>query len=485
MKPGRNSPCPCGSGKKYKKCCLEKDEAQARSEAEAASKAAAADRLAEKQRWGAERARTPLDVHVEEEVKSDRDVPESDLYSSEFKPDIFEPDWPPLGDEDKKVVDVWWEEVGPLYTSDKQGQHVDSLLKRVGDFLDQHPALFRYLYLHEEFVFELGGALARLGRMGEYVALLRRLAREQDEMYLCCFGYYDLDVIADLIRTGDRAAIPMYLERFKRYPGQASEQLPLLLDLLAWRGLEAELTELTSAPALLRRGYGEPWSSHLAIVRYLEAADTSPAAQENLRSVLKNLRSWILCDPGEEKLGRLLRLASMTPAEAGLDLKSSRDAKFLEEVAWSYMGWLRRRGLNWLSARFAAERMGHYWAESDAHARGGRFRLDTQPLDEFLAGACRKLFWLEGVHALGTIQAMAWSADYLAENGYFAVADARRVQSDCARVHEQAISRLEAGDPARCVCPDYASLVRFPLVAPDAPSAVSPAASPDNPKPPA
>jgi len=23
---GRNSPCPCGSGKKYKKCCLSKDE---------------------------------------------------------------------------------------------------------------------------------------------------------------------------------------------------------------------------------------------------------------------------------------------------------------------------------------------------------------------------------------------------------------------------------------------------------------------------
>jgi SEC-C motif len=28
-KPGRNDPCPCGSGKKYKKCCLPKDEATA------------------------------------------------------------------------------------------------------------------------------------------------------------------------------------------------------------------------------------------------------------------------------------------------------------------------------------------------------------------------------------------------------------------------------------------------------------------------
>lgn len=27
MKAGRNDPCPCGSGKRYKKCCLAKDQA--------------------------------------------------------------------------------------------------------------------------------------------------------------------------------------------------------------------------------------------------------------------------------------------------------------------------------------------------------------------------------------------------------------------------------------------------------------------------
>jgi preprotein translocase subunit SecA len=26
--PGRNEPCPCGSGKKYKQCCLNKDKKQ-------------------------------------------------------------------------------------------------------------------------------------------------------------------------------------------------------------------------------------------------------------------------------------------------------------------------------------------------------------------------------------------------------------------------------------------------------------------------
>jgi hypothetical protein len=39
MSPGRNDPCPCGSGKKYKKCCWAKDEAK--HAAELASRAAA------------------------------------------------------------------------------------------------------------------------------------------------------------------------------------------------------------------------------------------------------------------------------------------------------------------------------------------------------------------------------------------------------------------------------------------------------------
>src|SRR5437867_4481641 len=40
MKVGRNDPCPCGSGKKYKKCCLEKDQAAERAQRVATRSAA-------------------------------------------------------------------------------------------------------------------------------------------------------------------------------------------------------------------------------------------------------------------------------------------------------------------------------------------------------------------------------------------------------------------------------------------------------------
>ncbi len=41
--PGRNDKCPCGSGRKYKHCCLEKDEAAARATAAAEAPAANAE----------------------------------------------------------------------------------------------------------------------------------------------------------------------------------------------------------------------------------------------------------------------------------------------------------------------------------------------------------------------------------------------------------------------------------------------------------
>lgn len=48
-RPGRNEPCHCGSGRKYKQCCLAKDEeADRTARAEAAAKTAPATESAER-----------------------------------------------------------------------------------------------------------------------------------------------------------------------------------------------------------------------------------------------------------------------------------------------------------------------------------------------------------------------------------------------------------------------------------------------------
>lgn len=54
MKLGRNDPCRCGSGKKYKACCLGKDEA-----AERAARAKAAEEAAAREPAAQEAAQQP------------------------------------------------------------------------------------------------------------------------------------------------------------------------------------------------------------------------------------------------------------------------------------------------------------------------------------------------------------------------------------------------------------------------------------------
>jgi hypothetical protein len=51
---GRNDPCPCGSGKKYKKCCLPKEEA-AKLKAHAKDQAAREERAAAHRVWSSVR----------------------------------------------------------------------------------------------------------------------------------------------------------------------------------------------------------------------------------------------------------------------------------------------------------------------------------------------------------------------------------------------------------------------------------------------
>jgi tetratricopeptide (TPR) repeat protein len=60
-KTGRNDPCHCGSSKKYKRCCLGKDEAAARADAEA------------KQAASAERAKNLLEALEEQLVDEELD----------------------------------------------------------------------------------------------------------------------------------------------------------------------------------------------------------------------------------------------------------------------------------------------------------------------------------------------------------------------------------------------------------------------------
>ena len=80
---GRNEPCPCGSGRKYKQCCLDKNEAKAR-------KARAKD--AEKAAKEAEKARKAAEKAAEKSGKKQTDsVAEKTAQSRPPNPQTYQP----------------------------------------------------------------------------------------------------------------------------------------------------------------------------------------------------------------------------------------------------------------------------------------------------------------------------------------------------------------------------------------------------------
>lgn len=76
-KPGRNDPCPCGSGNKYKKCCQSKDEAAERSgaaEAQARRDSQAAERRLQVRELKAEVAARLRRAEEEDTYEDDLDA---------------------------------------------------------------------------------------------------------------------------------------------------------------------------------------------------------------------------------------------------------------------------------------------------------------------------------------------------------------------------------------------------------------------------
>lgn len=127
-KPSRNAPCPCGSGKKYKRCCLPKDQAaeieaararQAAAAAEAAAASASAGFILEEEDEFTELSNRTVDLIREGRLQ------EAERACRELK-DRF-PD----------MID-WLERTGMLHEAKGEVQEAVKYYRRCLDFIEEH-----------------------------------------------------------------------------------------------------------------------------------------------------------------------------------------------------------------------------------------------------------------------------------------------------------------------------------------------------------
>ena len=207
MKIGRNEPCHCGSGKKYKKCCLENDEAN----------------------W--------LDPRSQS------------LVPPEPQPFPLNPE---ISEEENGLVEDWWSAYDDLEDPDTIRRHLES-------FMSDHPDLLEHLGINDNAVFALGSNYRREGRLGDYVDFLIDYGHRFPNAYSESEGFYNLDIIAGLISAGKNQEINAFFGPYLSDPSEHVDQLFDLLDLLIAKDiiepmlflLEKTKEEVLSGPNVL------------------------------------------------------------------------------------------------------------------------------------------------------------------------------------------------------------------------------------------
>jgi tetratricopeptide (TPR) repeat protein len=141
-KPGRNDPCHCGSGAKYKKCCLAKDEAAER-EGMGEARARREDRAAERRLQVRE-----LKVAMAARLAGAEDIEEDDTLMDESNAVL---DLVRAGNLDEaeaaarallaRYPDVHdgWDRLGRVYEARGDNAQAVDCYRRVVAFLDENP----------------------------------------------------------------------------------------------------------------------------------------------------------------------------------------------------------------------------------------------------------------------------------------------------------------------------------------------------------
>ncbi|MDQ3620958.1 MAG: SEC-C domain-containing protein [Verrucomicrobiota bacterium] len=215
LKTRRNDPCPCGSGRKYKKCCLAKDEALAHPAAEARPR---------------EMARLPESIAAEARDEHQPHLPDAEPEDDAFAFQDEEEAMPDAAAIEK--VNVLWSEFQAL--AQPTPKQMDRFLE---DLLALAPEEMSWSDLLHE--------LARKNH-GDLPAVFRRIAGAIPHTKKAGMSFFYWAAAEEFDRRGHRHLLPEVAAAFQKLDGHNydADALKHLEDYLLAAGFEAEALQL-------------------------------------------------------------------------------------------------------------------------------------------------------------------------------------------------------------------------------------------------
>lgn len=363
-KTGRNDPCYCGSGKKYKKCCLSKDEEKILEE------------MKEAEPWEDEEDSIVWpDIADEKEVLDEEygdtdddnsSIPLAKRDDEDFSSGKDSP-YPTISKDEEEIVDEWWD----VYK--KMDDNPDKIHRHLQQFMDKHPPeMVENLGMEHEILFELGAAYFRADRHEEYIQLLKEIRKKYPEVYRRSAGYYDSDIIAWLIANKQNDKIYDYLDYFEKFPADFVDKLFGVTDLLQATDNTQSLLALTkkvhqkvtTSPKVI--GGQEiifPLMTHI-MSKFLQPGITEAALEQMLKELTEELGNHAFegINFWKHRFDQIFRPFALW--DESIPPKKSQLEEKYRAISFNYSRYLHEhKNISWISAHYYSQLILKYFFE--------------------------------------------------------------------------------------------------------------------------
>jgi len=386
MKTGKNRPCPCGSGKKYKLCCMTNEE-----------------KVEDKNRF----------------KMSDCEKDYGDIFDSlsESIHETFEESNSNIEPENP-IVDLWWIDFMPHYKK----RNVDEILPRLYSFFEEHPDEVINLGLEEEFIYEFAPMMEKANRYDEYILILKRIYNEFPQTFQKAFGALGSAIIE--YQISNQTKIDKFLDCFIKNPEKEPDYLCEVIKLLAITGRESELKRLTAAvsrpliesPKVFDGDFAGERLLNICYNPFLAEKDNSECA---ILQILENLKKTKLPDLNLKKDHILQYLTNFIeynqPVEISLFNKKQKNPNLYSDLRWRFSGFLFFEMGCSMSAshEFSETAIAYIYFLIDEINSKEPFIFNIKHLDNYIADRFEIFFRIRAIPAITLLQGVIHFYRYL------------------------------------------------------------------------
>lgn len=442
-KPGRNDKCHCGSGKKYKKCCLDKDLEQERAKSnprEYENKLLFEDESDLKQIPDDQSLDDLSVTYGKDSIGFQESCHKDDPDSPFYVPDIT--------DEEDDILGDWIDEFYALGTLKEK---FSSLIS----FLTEHPELEAYIGAETEVLLNLEEKVSDIDESTQYVQALLLLRDEFPKTYLQVFEYLDRDIICYLIVTGETYKIDEYLKFFREQPTHDPEMVDTLLRIFVSLGMFEFAHKLATDiyKPLFDDPETETWLNLMQILvmgcygPYLDSASQNKVTEKTIEDVKNCLKAYEQDVPDHwfrsQYLHNMAEKIFVNPkTKWTLEDCSNQNQVFnvYDEMLYGFMNYLStQKNLNWAVAYYYRILISDFiWELIPMGKVPKKFLpLTERKLRQTLVKVSKKMYGISPVIFFSTINGLYLLTDYLTVTDSIDEKSGDEIKSWCQNLHAE------------------------------------------------